>query len=151
MRRFFAAFLACLCLAGLAACSHSAPPPVGRWEGTYASANAIVAARLEITPKGEIFLSAPNAENIASSSDEERAAIRQHLADGLEEGWNDVKPHPMDFDGRIFRRPGGIAPQAEWDPATQRMTLIVYLDKGDGLRIPMRAVKAFDPDPFSGA
>lgn len=148
MRRFIATFLACLCLTAVAGCSRNVPPPVGRWEGTYDSVSTIVAARMEITPKEQIFVSAPNAENIGAMSAEDRAAVRQKLADGLAAGWDSATPHPLDFDGKDFRKPGGIAPQAEWDASAQRMTLIVYLDKGDGIRIPLRSVKEFSPNPF---
>ena len=148
MRRFFAAFLACLSLAALTGCSHNVPPPVGRWEGTYDAGNTIVVTRMEVTPKQQIFVSAPNAENIGTVSDEDRAAIRQRLADGLTQGWDDVTPLQLDFDGKDFRKPGGIAPQAEWDDTTHRMTLIVYLGKGDGVRIPLRMVKEFSSNPF---
>jgi hypothetical protein len=146
--RILATCLACFCLIAVAGCSREAAPPVGRWEGAYDAGSTIVVARMEITDKGQIFVSAPNAENIASSSSDDRAAIRQRLAYDLVQGWDEVKPHQLDFDGKTFRKPGGIAPQAEWDDATHRMTLVVYLDKGDGLRIPLRAVKEFSPNPF---
>ncbi|HEY7979293.1 MAG TPA: hypothetical protein VID67_13955 [Rhizomicrobium sp.] len=146
--RILAAFLTCFCLIAVAGCSHQVAPPVGRWEGAYDAGNTIVTARMEITDKGQIFVSAPNAENIASSSSEDRAAIRQRLTDDLVQGWDDVTPHQLDFDGKVFRKPGGIAPQAEWDGAARRMTLVVYLDKGDGLHIPLRAVKEFSSNPF---
>jgi len=149
MRRFFAAFLACLCFATVASCSRNVPPPVGRWEGTYDAGDAIIVARMEVTPKEQIFVSAPNAEDVGNVSGEDRAAIRQRLADGLAQGWDGSPPHQMDFDGKVFRKPGGIAPQAEWDDATRRMTLVVYLGKGDGVRIPLRAVKEFSPNPFT--
>lgn len=151
MRRFYAAILACLCFAALTACSRHVPPPVGRWEGTYDAGDTIVVARMEVTPKEEIFVSAPNAEGISSMSAEDHAAVRQKLADGLAAGWDSVPPHRMDFDGKDFRKPEGIAPQAEWDAETRRMTLIVYLDKGDGIRIPLRSVKEFSPNPFGGS
>ncbi|MGN6515611.1 MAG: hypothetical protein ACTHLR_07190 [Rhizomicrobium sp.] len=147
MRRFFAMFLGLACLAALAACSHSAPPPTGRWEGTYESSDTIIAARLEITPKGQIFLSAPNAENIAPSDD--RAAIQRRLAQGLAAGWDSVQPVKLAFDGKTFRKPDGIAPQAEWAADAQTMTLIVYLGRGDGIRIAMRPVKTFSANPFA--
>lgn len=148
--RLLTALVACFCLAAVAGCSREAAPPAGRWEGIYDAGDAIVAARMEITPKGGIFVSAPNAENIAGTSGDARAAIRQRLADGLANEWGDVAPLQMDFDGKVFRKPGGIAPQAEWDPDAHRMTLIVYLGKGNGIRIPLRTVKEFSPNPFGG-
>ena len=130
----------------LAACSRHAPPPAGRWEGVYDQGDAIVAARLEITPKSNIFISAPNAEGFGNVSPEERAAIRQRLAEGLAQGWDGVKPLDWEFDGKTFRKPGGVAPQAVWDSG--QMTLVVYLGRG-AINIPMRAVKDFSPDPFA--
>lgn len=146
--RAIAVFLACFCFAALAGCSRNVAPPAGRWEGTYDSGSAIIAARMEITGKGQIFVSAPNAENIGSSPDVDRATIRQRLADDLAQGWDEVTPHPLDFDGKTFRKPGGIAPQAEWNSGSKQMTLIVYLGKGDGIRIPLRSVKTFGANPF---
>lgn len=151
MQRFTSTIVACLCLAAVTGCSRNVPPPVGRWEGIYDSGNVIVAARMEVTPKEQIYVSAPNAENIGNMSAEDHAAIRKKLADGLAAGWDGVAPHKMDFDGKSFRNPGGIAHQAEWDAAARRMTLIVYLDRGNGIRIPMRSVKAFSPNPFGGS
>lgn len=148
--RILTALLTCFCLAALAGCSHETAPPAGRWEGAYDAGDTLVAARMEITAKGQIFVSAPNAENIASTPDDARTAIRQRLASGLAAGWGDVTPIQLDFDGQTFRKPGGIAPQAEWDSSTHRMTLIVYLGKGDGFRIPMHAVKDFSASPFPG-
>jgi hypothetical protein len=148
--RILTALLACFCVAATTGCSHETAPPAGRWEGTYDSGDTIVAARMEITAKGQIFVSAPNAENIGGTSSDGRTAIRQRLATGLATGWDDVTPIQLDFDGQTFRKPGGVAPQAEWDSSAHRMTLIVYLGRGDGIRIPLRAVKDFSPSPFPG-
>jgi hypothetical protein len=150
MRTIFAAFFAIVCLAGLSACSHAAPP-VGRWEGVYDTNDTIIAARIEITAKGDIYLSAPDVTGIGASSSEDRAAIRQKLADGLNDSWGNVVPRQMDFDGKTFRKPGGIAPQMEWDSSTNTMTLILYLGAAPALNIPLSPVKDFSPDPFSHA
>ena len=83
MQRFYSAVLACLCLAAVAGCSRHVPPPVGRWEGTYDSGSTIVAARMEVTPKEQIYVSAPNAENIGSMSAEDHAAVRQARQQGV--------------------------------------------------------------------
>ena len=137
---------AVLALTFLAACSRHVPPPAGRWEGGYDAGDAIVAARMEVTPKGDIFISAPNAEGFGMVSQEDRAAIRGRLANGLAQGWDAVKPLDWEFDGKTFRKPGGVAPQAMW--AGGQMTLVVYLGRG-AIQIPMRAVKDFSPDPFA--
>jgi hypothetical protein len=149
IRRFPFAIVALLCIGLAVACSQSTTPPVGRWEGTLDTPGAVVAARLEITSKGQIFVSAPNAEDFGNGSDEDRAAIRQRLADGLADSWNSVQPISLDFDGKTFRKPGGIAPQLEWDGS--QMTMVVYLGKRDAIRIPLRAVKEFSPDPWNNA
>ncbi len=118
VRRFPFAIAALLCIGLAVACSHNSAPPVGRWEGTLDLPDAIVAARLEITPKGEIFVSAPNADDFGNVSDEDRAAIRQRLADGLADSWDSVQPIALDFDGKTFRKPnaeqGG---DGEWKAA----------------------------------
>ena len=141
MRRAIAALFALACLAGISGCSHAAPP-VGRWEGIYDTNDTIVAARVEITAKGDIYLSAPDAMGVGGSSDEDRAAIRQRLADGLSESWGSVAPRRMDFDGKTFRKPGGIAPQLEWDGS--HMTAVFYLGTRPAIRVRLRAVSSFD-------
>jgi hypothetical protein len=147
MRSFFAVILALACFTGLSACSHSAPP-VGRWEGVYDTHDTIIAARLEITARGDIYLSAPDAMDVGASSDDDHAAIRQKLADGLNESWGSVVPRQMDFDGKTFRKPGGIAPQMEWDSSNNAMTLVVYLGTAPEIHIPLHPVKDFSPNPF---
>jgi len=149
VRRFPFAIVALLCIGLAVACSRGSAPPAGRWEGTLDSPDAIVAARLQISSKGQIYVSAPNAEDFGNGSEEDRAAIRQRLADGLADSWDSVQPIALEFDGKTFRKPGGIAPQMEWDGS--QMTLVVYLGKRDAIRIPLRAVKDFSPDPWNNA
>jgi hypothetical protein len=150
MRRAIAALFALACLAGISGCSHAAPP-VGRWQGVYDTSDTIVAARVEITPKGDVYLSAPDAMGVGGSSAEDRAAIRQKLADGLNESWGSVAPRRMDFDGKTFRKPGGIAPQMRWDSSSNTMTLILYPGTAPEIHIVLRPVKDFSPDPFAHA
>jgi hypothetical protein len=123
-------------------------PPAGRWEGTYDSAAAMVAARVEIDSKGNISVSAPNAENVGDNADD-RAAMRQHLASDLANGWEEVEPRKMEFDGHTFRKPNGIAPQMVWDAKKKRMYLVVYLGKNPGMTIPLRTVDDFSDDPWA--
>ena len=149
--RQFVPFLAALAMFALSGCSHAAAPPVGRWEGVYDTPDTVIAARVQITAKGDIYLSAPDATDVGGSSDEDRAAIRQKLADGLEESWGSVVPRPMDFDGKTFRKPGGIAPQMEWDSSTNTMTITVYLGTEQPISFPLHPVKDFSPDPFAHA
>lgn len=144
--RLLARFFAVACLLMAAACSHSAPP-TGRWEGVYDSQNTVVAARVEITAKGDIYLSAPDAMDVSS---DDRPAIRQRLADGLNQSWGSVVPRQMDFDGKTFRKPGGIAPQMEWDSASNTMTLILYPGTAPEIHIPLHPVKDFSANPFPG-
>ncbi|MGH6870158.1 MAG: hypothetical protein ACREHE_01520 [Rhizomicrobium sp.] len=146
MRQIAALFFVVLCLA---ACSRHSQPPAGRWEGAYESGDTMIAARLEIDAKGNIFVSAPDAENISGGEDA-RAAIRARLAQGLAAGWGDVQPKNFEFDGSTFRKPGGVAPQIEWNAQANTMTLIVYLGMRDGIRVPLRPVKTFSDDPWSG-
>lgn len=145
--RFLARFLALASVLAIAACSHAAPP-AGRWEGVHDVNGTVVAARVEITPKGDIYLSAPDAMDV---SDDDRPAIRQRLADGLNQSWGSVVPRQMDFDGKTFRKPGGIAPQMEWDSGSNTMTLILYPGTAPEIHIPLRPVKDFSANPFSHA
>jgi hypothetical protein len=146
--RLFAALVFGFCAVGLLACSKT-PPPAGRWEGTYDAADVIVAVRLEIDAKGNIYLSAPDAMNFPAVSEDERSAMHQRLAQGLASGWSDVTSRSYEFDGQIFRKPGGVAPQMEWDSGSKRMTVIVYLERRPGIRIAMRAVSEFSDNPWS--
>ncbi len=141
MRALIATLISAFCLF---ACSR-AQAPAGRWEGVYESNGTMVVARLEITPNGSIYVSAPDAENVAPA---DGPALRRRLAQQLADQWGAVEPRKMDFDGRTFRKPGGIAPQMEWDHDSKRMTLIVYLGMKPGIRIPLHAVSDFDPDPW---
>jgi len=147
MRFIAAAIVSIISFAALTGCSHHAAPPAGRWEGTFESNDTMIAARLEIDAKGQIFVSAPDAENFGDSA-EARAAIRQSLAQTLANGWGDVQPRTFDFDGTVFRKPGGVAPQMEWSPDAKSMTLVVYLGMRDAIRIPLRTVKDFSDNPW---
>jgi hypothetical protein len=149
MRILAAALVISLCLAGAFACSR-AQPPVGRWEGTYESGDVMIAARVEIDPRGNIYVSAPDTMNFPAPSADERAAMHARLAQGLANAWGAVQPRRYDFDGSIFRKAGGIAPQMEWEERTKRMTLIVYLERRPGIRIPLRPVSEFSADPWTG-
>jgi hypothetical protein len=146
MRTIRAAIAGMLCLA-LFSCSH-AQAPAGRWEGVYESNDTMVAARLEIGADGMVRLSAPDATDIAPATPDERAAMRDRLAQGLATAWPDAVPRTLDFDGTIFRKPGGVAPQIEWDPAGNTMTLDVYLGTQPAIHIPLHAVKDFSDDPW---
>ena len=142
MRRFVLVLLSAL---ALAACSHPAPPQ-GRWEGTYESADAIIAARLEIEADGQVRVSAPNLLDVGPA---DRDAARAKLAAGLASAWDQVAPRPMDFDGETFRKPGGIAPQMVWKAKKKQMAVVVYLGARPGLSIPLREVPDFSDNPFA--
>ena len=147
MRTFTRFLVLFLCLAGVAACSHPKPPE-GRWEGVYESDDMMVVARLEIGSNGTILVSAPNAQDIASLSEDDKASTRQKLAEDLANGWDSMEPRTLDFDGTTFRKPGGVAPQMEWDDGNKHMTLIVYFGT-DSIRIAMHAVKDFSDNPWN--
>lgn len=147
MRLVAMAFVWTFCLALAAGCSSNSRPPAGRWEGTYETADVMIAARLEIDTSGNIFVSAPDARNFGDSP-EARAAIRQNLAQGLASGWSDIRPRIFDYDGKVFRKPGGFAPQFEWDPGSKIMTLDVYFGRRSAIRIPLHAVKDFSDNPW---
>jgi hypothetical protein len=143
MRRFF---LLCFALTALAACSGKTPP-VGRWEGTYETGDTLIAARMEVNAKGEVFVSAPDATNVGGVAGADREAMRQRLAQGLASGWSDVEGRHYDYDGSTFRKAGGIAPQMEWHSSDNTMTVYVYLGT-DSIHVALHPVKDFNDDPW---
>ncbi|MGC9953137.1 MAG: hypothetical protein ABSD21_02510 [Rhizomicrobium sp.] len=147
MHRF--AILLLIGLGVLVACSRPAQPPVGRWIGNYDAPDVMVDARLEIDKDGMVRASAPDLLDVGQVSDEDRAAMHTRLAVDLAESWDEAEPRSMDFDGRVFRKPGGIAPQMEWDPNTKQMKLVFYFGTKHSIRIPMRAVDDFGRDPWA--
>lgn len=147
MRNVTMALIVGLCLTAAFACSDP-KPPAGRWEGTYESPDTMIAARLEIAGNGAIYVTAPDALNVAATSQEEREVIRQRLAGGLEQAWDTVEARRLEFDGKVFRKPGGVAPQLEWNPDTKQMTMIVYPGTQASIRLPLHAVREFSDDPW---
>jgi len=147
MHRF--AILLLVGLGVLVACSRPAHPPTGRWIGNYDAPDVVVDARLEIAKNGLVRASAPDLLDVGQVSDETRAVIHARLAADLAESWDAAEPRAMDFDGRVFRKPGGVAPQMEWNPRTKQMKLIFYFGTKHSIRIPMRPVENFDADPWA--
>jgi hypothetical protein len=132
----------------LTACSKSAPP-TGRWEGAYDSGQTFVAARVEIAV-GQVRVSAPDITDAGVANDADRAQMRENISERLAGGWGEVEPRPMDFDGTTFRKPGGIAPQIDYDPSSRHLTLYVYLGTQPALKIPLRPVAEFSDNPWTG-
>jgi len=140
--RPLAAVLTVLCL-GLSACADPRPP-TGRWEGVYEDSGVIIAARLEIAANGKVRVSAPNAitsEGPLSPAD--RVNIVQQLESRLATSWPAVEPLPLEFDGHVFRKPGGVAPQLEWDAGKKRMTMIYYSGNRNSVRVALTSVGEF--------
>jgi hypothetical protein len=130
-------------LAALVACSNPSPP-IGRWEGVYEDQALTVVVRLEIDDKGEVRVSAPNAiTNEPSLTADDRADLKAHLLDGLARTWSTVSALPLEFDGKAFHKPGGVAPQLEWDAKSKRMTMIYYSGRTASVRVPLSAVQEF--------
>ena len=144
MRR---AFLIATALLALAACSKPAPPQ-GRWEGAYDSGGTLVAARVEIEENGQVRLSAPDLTNVDAGDADQRQQMRDRVTAELVNGWDNVAPRLMDFDGDTFRKPGGIAPQMTWDNDKQQMTLVLYLGNAPPIHIPLQSVHAFKENPW---
>jgi hypothetical protein len=140
--------MAGLCLVAAFGCSQS-QAPAGRWEGAFESPDVMVVARLEIDAKHNIYLSAPDATDIGGASPDDRLAIRERLTDGLALAWSQAQPRQFEFDGRVFRKPGGIAPQLEWNPDTGSMTAVVYLGLRAAIRIPLHPVSDFTNNPWT--
>jgi hypothetical protein len=142
----FAALLPAILLA-LIACSKPTPP-VGKWEGGYEGGGDLVAARVEILPGGGVKISAPDITNAMGSRDQVDA-MRAQLAADLANGWSEVTPRGFDFDGKTFRKPGGVAPQMVWDKDTNQLTLELYIGARPALPVPLRPVNDFHDNPFA--
>ena len=130
----------------LAACSKP-QAPVGKWEGGAETGGVLVAARVEIMPNGTVKVSAPDITNAIGQRDE-IVQMQSRLAADLANGWPDVKPREFDFDGKTFRKPGGVAPQMVWDKDTGQMTLELYIGANPALPVPLRPVAGFHDSPF---
>jgi len=133
--------------AALAGCSKP-QPPVGKWEGGYESGGDLVVARVEILPSGQIKVMAPDYTNAVGS----RARIeelRARLAASLANGWSEVTPRTFDFDGKTYRKPGGIAPQMVWDKASNHLTLQLYIGSRPAMPVPLRPVDDFHDNPWA--
>jgi hypothetical protein len=137
--------LPCLFL-GVAGCSKPSPP-VGKWEGGMESGGNLVVARVEILPGGQVKVMAPDITN-AIGSREQMNEFRARLSADLANGWSEVRPRSFDFDGKTFRKPGGIAPQMVWDKASNHMTLELYIGARPALPVPLRPVDDFHDNPF---
>jgi hypothetical protein len=144
MGRFAILLFAGLLLAG---CSRHTPPS-GRWIGHYESPSVMVVAWLEITPAGDVRVSAPDYLDPGDPAEDQRQDMHRHLANDLSDAWGDVKLRRYDFDGRVFRKQGGVAPQMEWDRRKQEMTLVFYFGMQRSIRITMTPVKDFALEPW---
>src|SRR5436190_19799419 len=143
--RFAACFIAILL--AVTACSKP-KPPVGKWEGGYERGGDLVVARVEILPSGEVKVMAPDITNVMGP----RAQIEEYrarLSADLANGWGSVEPRSFDFDGKTFRKPGGVAPQMVWDKATNHMTLELYIGARSALPVPLRPVDDFHDNPWA--
>jgi hypothetical protein len=104
----------------------------------------IIVARLEITDNGRVRVSAPNAITSEQPlSPAERASVVQQLQARLAMSWPAVAPLPLEFDGKVFRKPGGVAPQLEWDAERKRMTMIYYSGNRTSVRVALTSVGEF--------
>lgn len=133
----------------LAACSDP-KPPVGKWEGGYDRGGTLVAARVEILPNGRVRVSAPDYVNAMGKADR-MAMLRDRLASDLANNWSSVEPRAFDFDGKTFRKPGGVAPQMVWDKDSNQMTLQLYIGANPALPVPLRPVDGFHDNPFGSS
>ncbi len=123
-------------------------PPVGKWEGGYESGGDLVVARGEILPSGQVKIMAPDITN-AIGSRQQMDEFRARLTADLANGWSEVAPRSFDFDGKTFRKPGGVAPQMVWDKASNHLTLELYIGARPALPVPLRPVDDFHDNPFA--
>jgi len=143
-------FAALLCLIlglpfVLTACSKPSPP-VGKWEGGYEGGGDLVVARVEILPSGQVKVMAPDITNLPQT---QIAEYRARLAADLANGWSSVEPRDFDFDGKTFRKPGGVAPQMVWDKDSNHLTLQLYIGARPALPVPLRPVDNFHDNPWA--
>lgn len=142
--RKFCMLMAVVLLAG---CSRP-QPPVGRWEGGAERGGVLVAARVEILANGAVKISAPDITNAMGPRDD-IMQMQARLAADLVNGWADVPARRFDFDGRVFRKPGGVAPQMMWDKDTGQIILQLYIGANPALPVVLRPVVVFHDDPFA--
>jgi hypothetical protein len=121
--------------------------PVGKWEGGYESGGDLVAARVEILPSGAVKISAPDITN-AMGNREQIDGLRAQLAADLANGWSEVRPRSFDFDGKTFRKPGGVAPQMVWDKDSNQLTLELYIGTRPAMPVPLHPVADFHDNPY---
>lgn len=133
----------------LNACAPAKTPPTGRWIGNYDVPGVMVDARLEIQPDGRVRVSAPNLVNVTVNGEAQRVVLHAKLAAQLDRDWRLVEPRKMDFDGKVFRKPGGVAPQMEWNPETKTMILVFYFGMHKAVRITMQPVESYADDPWA--
>jgi len=145
--RFAAVFLAAL--VAVSACSKPTPP-VGKWEGGTESGGTLVVARVEILPNGQVKIMAPDITNVMGPR-ERIDQLRARLSADLTNGWSEVQPRSFEFDGKTFRKPGGIAPQMVWDKSSNHMTLQLYIGARPAFPVPLRPVDDFHDNPFGAA
>lgn len=118
--------------------------PAGKWQGSYSGDDAIIVARVEVQPDGKVRVSAPDAfADFTVMDPGEKLAVEQNLRAGLAASWSKVAPRAFDYDGRIFRVPGGVAPQLRYDASTRHMTMYIYPGSKPTIRIDMEPVGQF--------
>ena len=139
-------FLFVVLAVALAGCSKP-QPPAGKWEGGYEGGGDLVAARVEILPGGGVKISAPDITNAIGTRDQ-IDAMRAQLAADLANGWSEVTPRSFDFDGKTFRKPGGVAPQMVWNKDSNQLTLELYIGARPAMPVLLRPVNDFHDNPF---
>lgn len=141
------AALAVLLPLALAGCGKPTPP-IGKWEGATQQGGTIVVARVEILPSGMVRIMAPNITGVTGPAPRFEQ-MRARLSAELATNWDTVSPRPFDFDGKTFRKPGGVAPQMVWDKDTNQMTIMLYIGTRPAFPVLLRPVNIFHDSPWA--
>lgn len=117
-------FVAVLMLSLLTACGDG-QAPAGRWEGFSASANWLVAARLQVDAGNTIHATALSV-NVDGISLPRRLELTRKIKTTLIDQWPKAVIGKVDYKDKTITKAGGVAPLFTFDPKSGSMTFYFY-------------------------